>query len=119
MRVPPVSKAIVIFLGILPLCVSDASSDGDVCAREASGGTVTAPAELRSSNGQLRVALAFRSDLDESGLTRYCYISGNAIESPTLRVNTGDEVVLELKTAVATNLHFHGLELPPLLHQDD
>jgi FtsP/CotA-like multicopper oxidase with cupredoxin domain len=118
----PVSKAIVIFLALLPLCVSDVSRDSSVCARAASGGTVIPPAEMLSSNGQLRAILEFRSDVDDSGLTRYCYISGNAIESPTLRVRPGDEVVLDLKNelpAASTNLHFHGLEIPPVRHQDD
>ncbi len=66
------------------------------------------------------------------------------MEAPTLRVRPGDEVVLDLKneltvtpghspdhhhasnscsagfmTAVSTNLHFHGLSIPPTCHQDD
>jgi FtsP/CotA-like multicopper oxidase with cupredoxin domain len=84
--------------------------------------------------------------VDTLGLTRYCYISGDGAEAPTLRVKPGDEVVLDLRnelgpvpaqmpsghihrnkscsaaspmTSLTTNLHFHGLAIPPLCHQDD
>jgi FtsP/CotA-like multicopper oxidase with cupredoxin domain len=118
-----------------------------VCPRPTSGSAVTAPAEVRSANGRLHVVLAFRSQADDYGLTRYCYIDENGNEAPTLRVKPGDEVVLALKneltplpdtantmpehhhelnscsagpmTAVSTNLHFHGLEIPPSCHQDE
>jgi FtsP/CotA-like multicopper oxidase with cupredoxin domain len=107
---------------------------------------VRPPAELRSSNGNLTVDFAFRSEKDIYGLTRYCYIYGDAVESPTLRVHPGDEIVLRLKneltvpaaaeakphqhdsagcgsagamTASSTNLHFHGLNVPPVCHQDE
>lgn len=130
----PLSKATVILLGLLPLGVSNSSGDDGVCVRGMSGGTVTSPAELRSSGGQLRAGFMLKNDVDDSGLTRYCYISANGAESPTLRVSPGDEVVLDFKnelppapfgtmpgmmTAAATNLHFHGLEIPPSYHQDD
>jgi FtsP/CotA-like multicopper oxidase with cupredoxin domain len=77
----------------------------------------------------------------------YCYVYGDHIESPTLRAHPGDEIVLRLKnelpavrsvdakehahapkgnacgggsvTASSTNLHFHGLNVPPVCHQDD
>ena len=39
----------------------------DVCPRRTGGSTVTTPAELRASNGQLHVALAFRSQVDDYG----------------------------------------------------
>lgn len=138
-RTLPACNLVVIFLAPLTL------SGADICSRPLAGGTVIPPAEIRSVNGGLRVALDFRSREDDYGLTRYCYISENHTESPTLRVNPGDEVTIDLKnmltplsgpsqpghshadnscksgpmTAVSTNLHFHGLEIPPLCHQDD
>jgi len=117
-----------------------------VCPRPAPGASVRPPAELRSSNGSLTVDFAFRSEVDLYGLTRYCYIYGGAVESPTLRVHPGDEIVLRLQnelaqpdaataiahehaaagcggsgamTASSTNLHFHGLNVPPVCHQDE
>lgn len=102
----------------------------------------------------LEVALSFRSEVDAHGRTRYCYIYGEGIESPNLRLHPGDLLILTLKneltataaaqstmamglptgasaqsgdgpcagsqmTPDATNLHFHGLTIPPVCHQDD
>jgi FtsP/CotA-like multicopper oxidase with cupredoxin domain len=87
------------------------------------------------------------------GPPRYCYISGDGAENPTLRVHPGDELIIHFQNDLApigktpgnspmqmakpatgqdagdcnggpvnasgTNLHFHGLDLPPTCHQDD
>jgi FtsP/CotA-like multicopper oxidase with cupredoxin domain len=120
-----------------------------VCSRPAPGASVRPPVELRSSNGTLSVDFSLRSSVDIYGLTLYCYVYGDNIQSPTLRVQPGDEIVLRLKnelpppkagaagahlhaepgiqdpcaggavTASTTNLHFHGLNVPPVCHQDD
>jgi len=75
---------------------------------------------------------------------RYCYMTDDGIQSPTLRVHPGDLLLLHLKNDLAlpqpaaphvhavpgecgsgvmsesaTNLHFHGLVIPPVCHQDD
>jgi FtsP/CotA-like multicopper oxidase with cupredoxin domain len=87
---------------------------------------------------------------------RYCYVDGNGNQSPTLRLQPGDRLVLALKNEIAvsalsssstrsatsvamhnshhgkhdactgglmspisTNLHFHGLAIPPLCHEDE
>jgi FtsP/CotA-like multicopper oxidase with cupredoxin domain len=135
MIIRPRSKLIVIFPA---LCLSAAS----ICPRPDTGGTVTPPPEITASNGHLRVAFSFRSQVDPYGLTRYCYIDENNVQAPTLRVKPGDEVDLDLKndlpagapsehhhtanscsagpiTAASTNLHFHGLAIPPTCHQDE
>jgi FtsP/CotA-like multicopper oxidase with cupredoxin domain len=108
---------------------------------------------LRSHNGELKVELTARNSRQSDGSTRYCFIDEKGAESPTLRVNPGDLVILTLKneltdfhtaaaenaqphmhseteesgnsctsglmTSVSTNLHFHGLTIPPVCHQDD
>lgn len=121
------------------------------CPRPAPGSMVTQPASLRSSNGTLKVDLSFRSVVDANGLKRYCYTVDALLQSPTLRLQAGEELVLTLKndlpamdapathvhpektktettkpacgggqmTAASTNLHFHGLSVPPACHQDD
>lgn len=87
----------------------------------------------------------FRNFLDANGLMRYCYVSDKGVQSPTLRVHPGDLLILHLKndlslpsppapshghvmpdacaggmmTVTSTNLHFHGLVIPPTCHQDD
>jgi FtsP/CotA-like multicopper oxidase with cupredoxin domain len=117
------------------------------CPRPASGSALSAPEDLRSTSGVLQVRLTYRSSVDPSGQTRYCYVDEHGNQAPTLRVHPGDEVRLELKneavpsapskamaahgmakpedctsgsmTATSTNLHFHGLTIPPTCHQDD
>jgi FtsP/CotA-like multicopper oxidase with cupredoxin domain len=142
MTYPRICKLIVIILALIPASVSAA-----LCPRPLDGAIVVQPAELRSSGGALRTDFSFRSETDPLGLTRYCYVSGGAAESPTLRVHPGDEVILNLTnnltpasraehhempgslkesacgsghaTELSTNLHFHGLDIPPSCHQDD
>ena len=141
------------------------AASAEKCPRPAPGSTVSEPADLRSTNGELRVQFSFRSEVDAAGLTRYCYIADNGAESPTLRVHPGDTLTISLKNelsaqapaantatssgvsgtsatsaasvtmhhappaktcagqgamiASATNLHFHGLAIPPTCHQDE
>jgi FtsP/CotA-like multicopper oxidase with cupredoxin domain len=123
------------------------------CPRPVPGSTVTDPEDLRSHNGLLKVELTVHDSKQGDGSTRYCYTDANGKQSPTLRVNPGDLVILTLKndlrdfhaagaasnkqhvhedkgktgnactadlmTSVSTNLHFHGLTIPPVCHQDD
>ncbi|MGB8848912.1 MAG: hypothetical protein WCC76_04295, partial [Candidatus Acidiferrales bacterium] len=93
--------------------------------------------------------MRFRKAQDGNGNARFCYLAADGSEAPTLRVNPGDLLILTLKnevpapatpvamamgarghesskecaggemTADSTNLHFHGLSIPPVCHQDD
>jgi FtsP/CotA-like multicopper oxidase with cupredoxin domain len=124
------------------------------CPRPVPGSAVLEPQDVRSSDGVLKVELTARNSRQSDGSTRYCYIDTKGDESPTLRVNPGDLVILSLKndltdlssasppagahqhshgasapnrdpcssglmTRESMNLHFHGLTIPPLCHQDD
>jgi FtsP/CotA-like multicopper oxidase with cupredoxin domain len=125
----------------------------DPCPRPTAGSTVPEPEDLRSENGVLTLDLRIRNHKQRDGSTHYCYLLADGAQSPTLRLNPGDLLVLRLKnelsdpeTGVAsshdshlhppsnaqldpctsgamlptsTNLHFHGLTLPPVCHQDD
>jgi len=126
----------------------------EVCPRPSAASPIPEPEDLRSENGVLKVELSFRSEVDDHGRMRYCYIYENRIESPNLRLHPGDLLILTLRngltmkggvqspmvmgnrvssrenagsdscksmqmTAVSTNLHFHGLTIPPVCHQDD
>ncbi len=125
----------------------------DVCSRPAPGSVVTEPEDLRSHNGVLKVDLTIENARQSDGSVRYCYLDKNGKESPNLRVNPGDLVILKLKNSLkdfgadmavagshhmhaasekntdpctsgqmsntSTNLHFHGLTIPPVCHQDD
>jgi FtsP/CotA-like multicopper oxidase with cupredoxin domain len=120
----------------------------ELCPRPAPGSLVGEPEDIRSKGGVLEVDLAYRSMVEDGGQTRYCYIYGkNGSQAPTLRLRPGDELILRLKnellpsatkqtmtahgnmgmqmcaggpmSVASTNLHFHGLMIPPVCHQDD
>ena len=124
----------------------------NACPRPQAGSIVEEPEDLRSQNGVLEAELTFSNAPDANGAVRYCYTDAAGRESPNLRANPGDLVILHLKNAltdlggaapaahthakmhartandpcasgimspVSTNLHFHGLTIPPVCHQDD
>jgi FtsP/CotA-like multicopper oxidase with cupredoxin domain len=130
--------------------VALAGHGGDPCTRPPVGSIVPEPPDLRSRNGVLRVELAVRNHREPDGSIRFCYVMGDGVQSPTLRMHPGDLLVLKLKneledfvegaapaaahvhgagggdpcssatmSVTSTNLHFHGLTLPPVCHQDD
>ena len=130
------------------------------CPRPTPGALIQEPEDLRSENGVLEVHGAFRNELDASGHLRYCYVFGDGLQSPNLRLRPGDLLILRLRndltsagvsptsanpnpanislatqretktsstdpcgdmrmTVISTNLHFHGLTISPVCHQDD
>ena len=121
----------------------------NVCPRPEPGSIVEEPVDLRSQNGVLEAKLTASNAAQADGSVRYCYTDAGGHESPNLRVHPGDLVVLHLTNAlrdtsngnsgqmhvhahassnpctsgmmspVSTNLHFHGLTIPPVCHQDD
>lgn len=115
-------------------------------ARPSVGSVVDDPPELHSLRGTLTVELQFRKSVDSDGQVHFCYLTPDGREAPTLRLNPGDWLILHLRneesaasmdaghphehvtetgcTAAtmdvgSTNLHFHGLSIPPTCHQDD
>jgi FtsP/CotA-like multicopper oxidase with cupredoxin domain len=122
----------------------------EVCPRPIAGSKASEPEDLRSDHGVLKVGLKFLTSEDEQGRIRYCYLNKDGAQAPTLRLNPGDTLILNLEngtamesshagpspppmqmqmqpdvcskgrmTAASTNLHFHGLMIPPVCHQDD
>ncbi len=114
------------------------------CPRPAAGAVVPEPEDIRSSHGLLKVELEYHSSLDDRGHTRFCFLTNDGHQAPNLRVKPGDQIILTLKnqltpspstpmaahaasanctsspvTSSSTNLHFHGLVIPPTCHQDD
>ena len=145
---------------------------GSVCAqaptcppRPNPGSVVNNPLDAISQNGVLNASFTFRSSLDTLGYLHECYIyqtSQGPVESPTLRLNPGEQLVLDLTNrltylpppppsakvarpasgmpgmrgmagratpndpcsggtmvATSTNIHFHGLNIPPVCHEDE
>jgi len=129
-----------------PLALAQQSS-ASCPSRPAVGSLVVEPEDLRSAHGVLRVELSYRSSVGVDGQLHYCYVSPGGGEAPTLRLNPGDLLILSLKneepaappmnalpthehartgacttggmSAASTNMHFHGLTVPPICHQDD
>jgi FtsP/CotA-like multicopper oxidase with cupredoxin domain len=110
------------------------------------GSTVSDPESLHSAKGILQVELNYRASVDPAGQTHYCYVYRDGREAPTLRMHPGDLLILRLKnevslppdptvhphmhgtstscthgamTSTSTNMHFHGMSVPPKCHQDD
>jgi len=114
-------------------------------------GVVSDPYSISSQNGVLKAQFILAHSVDQLGYTHYCYkynASGQIVEAPTLRLNPGDRLELDLLNRIkdndamkmkmampnvsgqtcgdggdatldSTNLHFHGLNVPPVCHQDD
>ncbi len=127
----------------------NAQPSHDACARPQVGSMVSEPPDVRSKDGVLEINLTAANAKESDGSTRYCFTDAEGRESPTLRVNPGDQVIIHLKnamtdtdhagseaphvhssqtaacavgmmmTVISTNLHFHGLTIPPVCHQDD
>ncbi len=120
------------------------------CPRPVAGSKAPEPEDLRSDRGVLEVTFKFLGSVDAQGHVHYCYLYKDGSQSPTLRLNPGDTLILHLEndiapeaprprapsipmhmkmdvamcsqakmTAASTNLHFHGLSIPPICHQDD
>lgn len=123
--------------------------------RPIDGSQLQNPLDLYSQNGTLTVNLDLKNAIDLNGFMHYCYIyvyQGQQIEAPTLRLNPGDTLVMNLTNNIteptglakfkpmhmhqvpglpandcggnpvmdtSTNMHFHGLNVPPVCHQDD
>lgn len=106
------------------------------------------PPELKSQNGVLEVTLKFRyrQTYMGEGPVRYCYQTDSGEVAPTLRVRPGDRLLIHFVNEASgvkstssqpvsireksdcsdpkmefftTNLHFHGMRVPPVCHQDD
>jgi FtsP/CotA-like multicopper oxidase with cupredoxin domain len=117
------------------------------CSRPPAGSIVPEPEDLRSHNGVLQAELEITNAKALNHSTLYCYTDAAGHQAPNLRVSPGDLVILHLKNgltdldpapshphthastadscssapmnSVSTNLHFHGLTIPPVCHQDD
>jgi FtsP/CotA-like multicopper oxidase with cupredoxin domain len=125
------------------------SAEKDICPRPRVGSILPQPEDLRGENGVLKVELTYTNFRDASGQMHYCYRDTNGNQAPNLRLHPGDWLILTLKNnlqwasgsspshppemhapahgscgngmmdGLSTNLHFHGLSVPPVCHQDD
>jgi len=136
---------------LLAISCANAQNTAPACPRPQAGATVENPPEVRSQNGVLEVSLHLRyqQTMVSEGPPRYCYVTDDGAESPTLRVRPGDRLIIHLHNDLpewqgyraphhdtapvshdadcdatsmdpsVTNLHFHGMTIPPVCHQDE
>ncbi len=74
--------------------------DADLCPRPQVGSLVGEPPDVRSKNGVLEITLRAEDIRESDGRTRYCFTDGEGHESPNLRVNPGDLVIIHLKNVM-------------------
>jgi len=115
------------------------------CPRPHVGSEVQPPPDLYSSNGTLNVAVSYYTEVDQRGITRFCFVTSDGVESPTLHVNPGDIINITLTnmlsnvpggpaeivsndgtkcgartmTETSINMHFHGINTSPKCHSDE
>ncbi|MBC7661729.1 MAG: multicopper oxidase domain-containing protein [Chitinophagaceae bacterium] len=124
----------------------DAVSHG--CKREAPGASYRESPHLVSKDGVLSVALSYQTSVGEDGNVRFCYITPDGEQDPSLHVRPGDHLKIALRndtpvtqsastmamemshtsgsacgsrsmTDATTNLHFHGTNARPVCHEDE
>ena len=127
-----------------PTTASRAAS-GSPCWRYPDASTVLEPVALYSKGGVLKVDLAYQASTGPEGV-RYCYTLADGSLSPTLHINPGDHLIINLSNQTqaavskddmqmqipasqvcgaaimksgAVNLHFHGTNVAPTCHQDE
>jgi FtsP/CotA-like multicopper oxidase with cupredoxin domain len=142
-----ISLCILLLAVAQPVRAAAATPPHEICPRPTPGALVPEPEDLRSENGTLHVELHIRNQREADGSWRFCYMLAGGAQAPTLRLHPGDLLVLHLKNELnmepgapaedqgravatdpcasgamelsATNLHFHGLTIPALCHQDE
>jgi FtsP/CotA-like multicopper oxidase with cupredoxin domain len=134
------------FLTLALLLTPIAAIAQSPCPRFAPGSTVTNPPALFSQDGTLTVNLAYNTEQDAQGRTLYCFTTPDGSEGPTLHINPGDHLIINVKNDLPTptsasdmqmttnaltvcgdttmndssvNIHYHGTNTPPTCHQDE
>ena len=82
------------------MSLAAASAQAPICPlRPIPGDPIYNPLDLYSQNGVLTVNLKLQNAVDINGFMHYCYVymnQGQQIEAPTLRLNPGDTLVMNL-----------------------
>ena len=70
------------------------------CPRFPAGSSITAPQDLFSQNGVLRVNFTYQTAADQDGNILFCFMTESGSESPTLHVHPGDRLLINLTNSV-------------------
>jgi hypothetical protein len=111
----------LVTLIFLTIFFSSWCSAQDPCPRFPSGSAVKEPPALFSRNGKLIATFTYQTEVDQSGMTRFCFKTLDGRESPTLYLNPGDELILRVKNLVppdapglpAMKMPADGMEMTP------
>ena len=133
----------VIVGAILPRAA--AAKDSDPCPRPDTGSIVSQPVDLYSRNGVLNVSFDYYTTVSDAGITLFCFVTPDGVQSPTLHVRPGDRLELSvtnrvpapppntgtervsnsknrcgdsLMTITSMNVHFHGTNTSPTCRSD-
>lgn len=126
---------------ILAVPCSAVAASNDPCPRPKIGSEIVQPPDIYSQNGVLTVSLNYYTTVDTWGHSLFCYATPDGLEAPTLHVNPGDIVNIDLTNKepgapvpgsgvetvsghsnqcgsadmlpTSANLHFHGLNVTP------
>ncbi|MBV9062365.1 MAG: hypothetical protein JOY77_05485, partial [Alphaproteobacteria bacterium] len=82
--------------GVVAVAFLPSLALADNCPRPPEGSAVQPPPDLYSSNGTLHVQLNYVTTVDGAGRTLFCYQTPDGLESPTLHVQPGDVVQIDL-----------------------
>jgi FtsP/CotA-like multicopper oxidase with cupredoxin domain len=123
-----------------------AAAPPNPCVRYAPGSVVQDPEDLFSQDGTLTANLFYNTGTDANGLTLYCFTTADGTESPTLHVNPGDTLIVNVTNnlpapassdamkvsasadtvcgdttmnASSVNIHYHGTNTPPTCGADE
>jgi FtsP/CotA-like multicopper oxidase with cupredoxin domain len=137
--------AALLLTGVMALSGGAALADGGVCPRAAAGIELPQPPDLYSQNGVLNVSMGYHTSVDDAGRTLFCFVTSDGAESPTLHVNPGDTINIQLTNMLteapgapsevmasakdvcgaatmmttSVNMHFHGTNTSPQCHSDE
>ena len=81
-------------LSLFQLC---AFGQNAPCPRYHAGSIVMEPTNLFSAGGKLQVTFIYQTRVDQFGNTLYCFTTEDGVESPTLHVHPGDQLIIHLK----------------------
>jgi FtsP/CotA-like multicopper oxidase with cupredoxin domain len=84
-----------LFMVSIP-CLGRAANAPAACARPPAGSVASAPADIFSTNGVLKLTLNYLTSTDDAGRTLYCFVTPDGLESPTLHVYPGDTLKIAL-----------------------
>ncbi len=137
--------AVIAFLFALLIPEAAFAQSTGPCVRPGAGVPAAPAPDLYSTNGVLTVALNYETGVDDQNRTLFCFVTPTGQEAPTLHVNPGDTIVINLTNMVehanigpsevvsnssnicgaavmnsaSVNIHFHGTNTSPTCGSDE